>query len=90
MIDECLMVEELDQRDHAAELEVAQFTLSRFLSISPASSGTGGESPESQAAPGTQPPRLNISPTQRCWGWVFGGPAVEGMNHRGKSGPPFA
>lgn len=50
MIDDGLMVEELDQRDHAVELEVAQFTLSRFLSISPASSGTGGESPETQAA----------------------------------------
>ena len=89
MIDDCLTVEELDQPNHAAELEVAQFTLSRFLSVSPASSGAGGESPETQAALGTWLLWLNISPTQRRRGQVFGGPAVEGTHHRGEPGPPF-
>lgn len=68
MIDECLMVEELDQCNHAAKLEVAQFALSRFLSISPERSGAGGERLETQAAFGTWLPQLNISPTQCCWG----------------------
>lgn len=46
MIDDCLTAEELDQCNHTAKLEVAQFTLRRFLSISPVSSGAGGQSPE--------------------------------------------
>lgn len=48
MIDDCLTVEDLDQRSHTAELEVTQFNLSRFLSIFPVSSGAVGESPETQ------------------------------------------
>lgn len=46
MIDGCLMAEELDQCNHTVELEVAQFTFSRFLPISSASSEAGREPPE--------------------------------------------
>lgn len=72
MIDDCSTVEELDQCNHAVELEVAQFTLTRFISISAASSGTGGESPETQTVLGTWLAWLNISPTQHCWVGILG------------------
>lgn len=41
MIDDHLMAE-LDQCNHAEELKVVQFILSRFLSISPVSTQAGG------------------------------------------------
>lgn len=77
MIDDHLTAEELDQCNHAEELKVAQFTLSRFLSISPVSTGAGGGSQETQTTLGTQIPQQNMSSAQSHQERVFRGLALE-------------
>lgn len=77
MIDDRLTAEELDQCNHAEELKVAQFTLSRFLSISPVSTGAGGGSQEIQMTLGTQISHQNMSSEQSHQERAFRGLALE-------------